>query len=148
MALSVVEGGQLTDDWRKLRSAVPDIPGNYLWCIRAPKAKTWVPVYIGKAGGSSDATLRSRLEGYIQEGSVGPIKEPTKHAVFIDAMSRGFAIEIRCGCSLPGYWDCMPGNQYHIHSSHPNKSLLLSILSSLTGSAPTSGTRRTQRSSH
>ena len=97
----MVAQGKMADDWMVLRAAVPDMAGNYIWTIRAPKAQSWVPVYCGKAGGINKAgkdckaTLRMRFKDYINVKSFGPETEPHKYWAMLDAMSRGFSIEVR-----------------------------------------------------
>jgi hypothetical protein len=94
--LLVVQHGRMAAAWKVLRAQVPDKPGNYIWTIRAPKARKWVPVYCGKAGGgTTDGTLKSRFKNYINERTFGPENEKLKFWAMVDAMSRGFSIEIR-----------------------------------------------------
>eukprot|EP00798_Chlamydomonas_sp_ICE-L_P018368 gene18368-24840_t len=90
-ALLIVNKGQMDQDWRELRASVPDVPGNYIWTIKAPNAQKWVPVYIGEAKKS----LRSRFYSYINEDHFGPKAEHRKCWPMVDAMSRGFSIEVR-----------------------------------------------------
>ncbi|GFR51308.1 hypothetical protein Agub_g13672 [Astrephomene gubernaculifera] len=90
-ALLVVVMGEMVDDPSELRAQVPKGPGNYIWTIRAPRAKNWVPVYCGKAN-----SLTDRFTSYINmDGTFGPRSELAKYWPMVDAMSRGFSIEIR-----------------------------------------------------
>lgn len=89
--LVVVKMGQLADECSELRAKVPSEPGNYIWTIRPPGGQHWVPVYCGMAGTS----LKDRLKSYINVKSFGPKAEPAKHWPMVDAMSRGFSIQIR-----------------------------------------------------
>ena len=94
--LEIARHGKLVKDCNELRALVPDVPGNYVWAIKAPKSRLWVPVYCGKAGGGkSRATLRRRFKAFIWRKTFGPLAEPKKRWAMVDAMSRGFSIQCR-----------------------------------------------------
>lgn len=100
--LLVVKNGKMAQPASVLRSLVPNKKGNYIWTIRPPRSKKWVPVYVGKAGGNEvvgkpkpEGNLRKRFNDYINENTFGPQKEVKKFAVMVDLMSRNFSICIR-----------------------------------------------------
>ena len=93
-SLLVVENGRMAGDWRALRAAVPDVPGNYIWTIRPPGGRHWVPVYCGMAGNECCGTLRRRFKDYINKHTFGPKAEPRKYWPMLDTMYRKFSIRI------------------------------------------------------
>lgn len=79
--------------YRELSTQVPDAAGIYIWCARAPQARTrdWFAIYLGKAN-----NLRERLKGYVNaDGTFGPKREAFKYKALCDLYCKGFDLQIR-----------------------------------------------------
>lgn len=89
--------------WQRRDAAAYDI---------AAARRQWVPVHLGGAD-----NLRQGLGAYLHDdGSCGPLGEPSKRRVLLDLMCRGFAVQVRC-VMRPSVL-CVRAGAWHANAAH------------------------------
>ena len=67
------------------------LPGLYIWLVRVPRGRTWIPVYLGEA-----IDLAIRLRAYVhKDGTWRPSGERVKAGLMLDLQQRGFSVQVR-----------------------------------------------------